>query len=83
MSEVLEFRPKSVRHKTFDLRAAATEAITAMLAAKPTAMVVIAADLSSPDGCFTVFTGGKVASEVNWLLDLAKQALLTGDLSQD
>lgn len=83
MSDVIEFRPKVRGRKPIDLDAAVAETVKAVLATKPTTVVILAADMEDPQGRFMVFTGGKRTSEVNWLLDLAKQALLTGELSED
>lgn len=80
MTDVIEFRPRSTRRKKMDLQAGTAAAIKAVLDTKPTQVLVLSA---SAEGDLTIFTGGARCSEVNWLLDLAKQALLEGELTGD
>lgn len=80
MTDVIEFRPRTTRRKKLDLDAETTATIKAVLATKPTQVIVLAA---GADGDLTIFTGGARCSEVNWLLDLAKGALLDGELTSE
>lgn len=73
---VVEFKPKTTKRKKVAFGDAAQQVIDA----KPTAVVFIGA---CEDGSLMLFTGGQRCSEANWLIDLAKSALLQGEMSQE
>ncbi len=78
MTDIIEFKPRAARRKKLDLSAAVSSVIKDVLDTKPTQVVILAANA---EGDLTIFTGGARCSEVNWLLDIAKQGLLGGELT--
>ncbi|MDE2105203.1 MAG: hypothetical protein KGL39_48710 [Patescibacteria group bacterium] len=76
MTQVIEFRPKGVKRR----KVALEDAVQQIVDAKPAAVVFIG---SCEDGSLMLFTGGQRCSEANWLIDLAKAALVNGEMSRD
>ena len=76
MTQVIEFRPKGIKRKKVAFGDAAQQVVDA----KPTTVVFIGA---CEDGSLMLFTGGQRCSEANWLIDLAKAALVGGEMSND
>lgn len=71
---VVDFKPKTAKVR----KVTQEEALKAFLETKPRTMLLVGTDGEN----LTIFTGGERSSEVLWLLELAKKALLEGELER-